>query len=217
MNERFSFSFSDLEKAALAGLIFTVLVSIVNFAGICETLRNKIFRIHIIANSDSEQDQALKFKVRDRILQFCGEQNFKNLEEFTKFAIANKDEIESMTREEIIKHGFNYGAQASVEYGALFGTRFYENFTLPAGRYRALKLKIGEGRGKNFWCVAFPISCIPAAQENYDLNYDLNENFSFNEIDLIENEPKYEIKFKIVEIFECVRQYIFDFFESIFL
>ena len=83
-----------------------------------------------------------------------------------------------------------------------FDTRIYEEFTLPAGKYNALRIVIGNGQGHNWWCMLYPALCIPSAQEKKpELSLDENET------DVISNPGKYEVKFRLVEIFEAIRSF----------
>ena len=125
-----------------------------------EALAENIIRLHVIANSDSDEDQNLKLAVRDAIVEEVGYLFADNRDKYTaKGEIeANIDRIENISREVISDSGFDYGV--SVELGsAEFPTKAYGDVTFPAGSYDALKVVIGDGRGKNWWCVLFPPLC----------------------------------------------------------
>jgi len=154
----------------------------------------------VLANSDSEEDQQLKLKVRDALLKsgkniFDGSLTRENAEE----KIKEEKEILIETAEKVIEeNGFDYDVEITVTE-EFFTTRTYENVTLPAGKYMALRVLIGESAGKNWWCVMFPPLCIPTAQP------DINLFFTEDEIKLVESDPKYEPRFKIVEIYESLK------------
>ena len=116
-------------------------------------LSQNIVRLHVIANSDSEEDQALKLKVRDAILQY-GNNSFT-----VKSDVENRlDEYKKIAEKVIIENGFNYSVEA--EYGNFrFPTKHYNNISLPAGYYDAVRIRIGDGAGQNWWCVMFPPLC----------------------------------------------------------
>lgn len=130
-------------------------------------LAEKLIRFHVVANSDSDEDQALKLKVRDAVLLYA--------EELTKGADSaglvqeilseHLDDIKQVAEEKIQEEGYEYSARVSLGTEA-FPTREYDSFTLPAGRYTALRVVIGSGAGKNWWCVVFPPICTAAACED---------------------------------------------------
>jgi len=191
-----------IELSILVGLIISILISNFSvFSKACETVRGEIFRLHILANSDSEKDQALKIKVRNEILKCSGELfgESVNLEEAKQKAKQSIDEIIKLSHDVIYREGFDYKVSAEV-CESFFDTRVYENVTLPAGVYSCLKIKIGKAEGKNWWCVLFPALCIPAAQNNTELSDVLNKA----EIDIVTN-PVYKPKFAILEFFEKLK------------
>lgn len=193
------------EISVIIGLIVSIIVSTVSFGYECEKIRNDVIRLHVIANSDSEADQRVKLKVRDALLE-CGKEMFSgnvdvnNAEE--KLNLYKKTLIETADKV-LAENGMEYKSDISLkeEY---FATRQYEEFTMPAGEYLALKVILGEGSGKNWWCVMFPPLCLPTASENKDLNVVFSENGA----DIVGNSNKYVIKFKIVELFEEIKQKI---------
>lgn len=162
-----------------------------------ESISNKVLRLHILANSDTTEDQNLKLKVKNYILEntselFCG----KNLQENIDIANNNISLIEALANECIANNGYSYRAKASVtkEY---FDTRVYDDFTLPAGKYNSLKIEIGEGSGHNWWCIIFPSVCLSACTES------MGDYLSEDEMKLVTD--KYTPKLKIVEIYEKVK------------
>lgn len=196
---KYNITFNTLEKSLIIGLVFSILFSIVNFQSKCDKISQKVFRLHIIANSDSTEDQELKLKVRDIIIKKFDVENLDSLEDAKKFAIMNSDLIKDIALNEILRNGFNYSVKVCI-CKSDFNTRKYDNITLPAGDYDSLKVIIGEGKGKNWWCVLFPPICLGASEDHTE-NLEI---FSKKEKEVIENENKYEIKFKIVEIIQVV-------------
>lgn len=190
-------------KSLVCSLMISCLVSLTGFFSVCENLQEDIFRLHIIANSDSEQDQSLKLKVRDGILEYTSDLfgNCKSRDEAMDSARENLETIRSFSQDMIYKYGYDYKVEAYITEMD-FDTRIYEGFTLPAGKYSALRIVIGNGNGHNWWCMLYPALCIPSAQENKpELSLDKNE------MEVISNPDKYEVKFKLVEIFEAVRSF----------
>ena len=164
-------------------------------------LYESVARLHVLANSDSEEDQALKLKVRDSILDQM-EDSMKNcttVEDAKKSLEESKDEILNTAKNCINSLGYDY--DVVVELGEeQYPTRVYENVSLPAGAYYSVRVKIGEGEGKNWWCVLFPPLCVSSAiADNSDELASVG--LTPNEVNIITNsdESEYEIKFKFLE------------------
>lgn len=193
-----------MEKAIIIGLIFSVIVgSFSAFASECNDIRSSVLRLHILANSDSEEDQALKLKVRDRILAETGNlfhdtDNLKNAEDKVSESLAL---VKQIAADEIQKQGYHYDVNAEL-CNMFFNTREYDGVTMPAGRYDAMRITIGEAKGKNWWCVLYPPMCIPAAQPTQELD----DVLSKSEMEIVTAEPKYEIRFACVELFERLKE-----------
>ncbi len=188
-----------LEISVALGLVISMIISIAGFGAECKNIREDVVRLHILANSDSEADQSVKLAVRDALLE-CGGEIFSGTLDKNNATIYLNKEKEKLTEtaNRVLKeNGFNYSAKIYLvnEY---FNTRVYESFTMPAGEYLALKVVLGNGEGKNWWCVMFPPLCLPAATEQTDINAVFGENG----VKIIEGNGDYEIRFKIVEIIE---------------
>ena len=184
-------------------LICTLVFNIVSFARQCNELRDDVFRLHIIANSDSVYDQALKLNVRDFVLTETKVSlaDTATKEEAIKYLSDNCDEIEAEVNEFLDENGCDYTATACISR-SFFETRVYDENTLPAGVYDALKITLGEGEGKNWWCVMFPPLCIGAADDDNE-----KSSLSEEETELMESgdKPEYIIKFKIVEWYQKIK------------
>ena len=113
----------------------------------------------------------------------------------------NLPQIEEIASEEIVKQGYDYPVRAYLTE-MYFETRKYENVTMPAGNYKALRIEIGEGSGRNWWCVIFPTLCIPAASSDSEID----DVFTAQEIETVTS-PKYEAKFAILELFERIKNH----------
>ena len=189
-----------IELSVLIALVICCATNINTFSKQCDNIRDKMLRMHVIANSDSKEDQELKLKVRDAVLKegkelFDGSITSKDAE---KILVPHINKLEQVALETIKKEGFDYKVRITVgeEY---FKTRTYDNsVTLPAGYYTAVKVVIGEGQGQNWWCVMFPPMCLPAANAECELSDVLNTE----ETDIVTNSEKYKFKFKIVEFLE---------------
>lgn len=188
------------EISFLIGIIFSVLfTSLTGFYARCESVSEDVLRLHILANSDSKEDQDLKLLVRDAVLDksedLFTDTGTKQLAE--ENAKANLAEIEKTTGEVIKGLGYSYSVKAEV-VNMYFNTREYEDFTLAAGYYDAVRVTIGEGKGKNWWCVMFPPMCLPAVSEHDTGGIE-------EEILNLSHEPAYKAKFAVVELFEKIK------------
>ncbi len=189
-----------IEMSILISLVLCSVLNITSFSNQCNSIRDKMLRMHVIANSDSVEDQNLKLKVRDAVLLkgkeiFDGSVTADDAVEKIKPYI---DELEKTALTVIKNEGYNYDVNITVQKD-YFKTRTYDNaVTLPAGYYTAVKVIIGEGEGQNWWCVMFPPMCLPAANAECEIDDVLNSH----ENNIVSNGQKYKIKFKIIEICE---------------
>lgn len=187
-----------LLKSACIAFVFTVLFSVIPFQAECKTISQDVFRLHILANSDSEEDQSLKLKVRDRILEYTEVlfNSAKTKEEAESLISENLQNIVNEGQKTVHQNGYNYDVKAELT-NMYFTTRHYDKYTLPSGMYDALRITIGSGEGHNWWCVMFPTICITAAE---DRDTKAKEVLDDEEYNLVTNECEY--KFFVVEIFE---------------
>lgn len=199
-------SFSGKIRISIAiGIVTAVIFSICSFAKTSEEIRSDVLRLHVIANSDSSVDQNLKLRLRDYILEE-GEDIFDgsvNVENAVKKIEPKLAELEKSADTFVRNAGFDYDVKITLS-NEYFTTRTYESVTLPAGKYLALRVVIGSGEGHNWWCVMFPPMCVPAA----DKKDEIENVFTDKEIKLVESKPKYEPRFKVVEIYEQIRETI---------
>ena len=181
-------------------------ISITSYANtVSDDLSDNFFRLHILANSDSNEDQTLKLKVRDKIIEYMNSLSYSNLTkseaiELTKSNLQNFKEIAQKT---ILEEGYNYSV--NLEIGNFyFPTKENGNISLPAGYYDAIKIEIGEAKGKNWWCSLFPPLCfvdISAGVIDEETEEYLKENLSEDEFSLItDSSEDIKFKFKIVEL-----------------
>lgn len=159
----------------------------------CSRPKQEFLRFHVIANSDSQKDQALKLKVRDRLLEEFGPVLGQScsLEESRLLLLGKIHEIEQVAQQEVDKHSTGYRVQAVFGHFD-FPTKAYGNMVLPAGNYQALRVVIGKGQGANWWCIMFPPLCFVdishgVAKEDVDFTEDMKED------------TKVVYKFKIAE------------------
>lgn len=194
-----------IKISVTVGIVVAILFSICSFAKTSEEIRSDVLRLHVIANSDTSVDQNLKLRLRDYILQegkdiFNGSVNVENAVKKIEPVLP---ELEKLAKAFVNQAGFDYDVKISLS-NEYFTTKTYETVTLPAGKYLALRVVIGSGEGHNWWCVMFPPMCVPAA----DKKDEIENVFSEKEIKLVESKPKYEPRFKVVEIYEQLKEII---------
>ena len=191
--------------------IYTLICSISYVNAISTDLQKNVFRLHVIANSDSEDDQNLKLKVRDNVIKYmntlCSKTTSK--EEAIEIANAHLNEFKEIALSTIKENGYNYDVNISID-NVFFPTKTYGDISLPEGYYDALRIKIGKAEGKNWWCVMFPPLCFVDVTSGIvpdDSKELLKENLSQEEYDLICNGNSEDLnnsditfKFKIVEL-----------------
>ncbi len=181
-------------------IIYIFISAFFYVTAISNDLENSIFRLHVIANSDSVEDQNLKYIVRDNLISYMNElsANAKTKEEAIEIAKEHTDEFYNIAKKTIIDNGYNY--DVTVEIGNFdFPTKHYGDISIPAGYYDALRVKIGSAQGQNWWCVMFPPLCfvnvtsgIVPDESKELLESQLNEE----EYNIISNKDSSEIKFK---------------------
>lgn len=187
-----------IESILMIGLIFAMLSSMMNrTVSVGNEIRSETLRLHIIANSDSEEDQTLKLKIRDAVLESTGElfAEASGKTEALSAAEYSSDDIRKIAEEVIKQSGFDYSVQVEVTE-MWFETRSYEGFTLPAGDYDTVRIIIGEGEGKNWWCVMYPALCIPGTEKSIE-NYGDHSGFITGN--------GYELRFIVIEWFESLK------------
>ena len=183
--------------AVLALLLSTLVIALMPTEAEAEIYEDTL-RLHILANSDSEEDQELKLKVRDRLLTEYGEMlKGESIGEAVGIINGKLSEIEEDVEEWIREYGYSYDASVTLSR-EWYDTREYEDFTLPKGEYTSLRVIIGEGEGKNWWCVMFPPLCLDIASESAPADDGIS-SYTDEEIRLISGK-KYNIKFKILEL-----------------
>ncbi len=175
-------------------------------------ISDSVFRLHVIANSDSDEDQALKLKVRDSLLEYmnslCSSTSSK--EEAMRIANEHIDDFTKIAQDVIAQNGYNYSVDVSVG-SCDFPTKEYGDVSLPAGTYDALRVKIGSASGHNWWCVMFPPLCFVDVSSGIvpdESKEILHDTMSDEEYDLVtssDSDSELTFKFKLVEFFENFR------------
>ena len=184
-----------IRKALIGGFVIASLISFVVYDGICTNVEDKVLRLHVKANSDSEFDQQIKLAVKDEVFTLVNSLagDCDSLAEAENIIASNLDIIASAANECLRDMNVPYGAEAYIEE-SFFATRDYGEFALPAGRYQALRVDLGKAEGQNWWCAVYPALCTASA-----VKYD---NFTDGEESLITKEtPAYEVRFRFYEIY----------------
>lgn len=203
-----------IKKIIIIFILLTlyIFISAISYVdAVSSNIANSVFRLHVIANSDSDEDQNLKLKVRDELLSYMNiiSKDCTSKKEVIEIAEKNKKEFKKIAEKVIKGNGFNYNVEISIEKSE-FPTKYYGDIALPAGIYDALKVKIGDAKGKNWWCVMFPPLCfvdvttgiVPDSSKE-----EMKENLKEEEYDLISKTDNNEItfKFRLIEFFQNLR------------
>lgn len=174
---------------------------------VSSNLSDAVFRLHVIANSDTDEDQSLKLKVRDSLLKYMNEicSNCSTKAEAISIATQHKDEFQKIAEQTITDNGYNYPVIINID-NFYFPTKNYGDISLPAGFYDALRVEIGEAKGKNWWCVMFPSLCfidVSSGIVDDEAKENLEENLEEESYSIIsdKNNSEIKLKFKLIEFF----------------
>lgn len=173
-------------------------------------IANSVFRLHIIANSDTEEDQNLKLLVRDDVLKYMKQisKDVSNKEDVVTLMYEHLDEFQRIAKETIKNNGYDY--EVRVKIGKFeFPTKEYGDIALPAGMYDALRIEIGKAEGHNWWCVMFPTLCfvdVSSGELDEESKGVLESSLNEEEYDLVSGDNLgVNFKFKIIEFFEDIK------------
>ena len=187
--------------------IYTSICAISYAQNISTDIASSVFRLHVIANSDSKEDQDLKYKVRDNLLKYMNKicKDCTSKEDAISLVEKNKDIFKQIALDTIRNEGFSYNVNINIG-NFEFPTKNYGDISLPAGLYDALRVEIGEAKGQNWWCVMFPPLCfvdISSGVVPEESKEVLQDNLTEEEFALISDKSSDEIqfKFKLLEFF----------------
>ena len=186
--------------------VFISAYSYVN--AVSSNIEDRVFRLHVLANSDSKEDQNLKYKVRDALIEYMNtiSKNVTSKEEVISIAKEHKEDFYKIAKDVISQNGFSY--DVNIRIGNFpFPTKQYGDISLPSGNYDAMRVEIGDSLGQNWWCVMFPPLCFVdvtsgiVPDESKEI---IKENLSTEEYNLISDTENNEIKFKfrLIEFFQ---------------
>ena len=200
-------------KKGLKAFCIYFLLSVMFWVGAAiadrQALHNELIRLHVVANSDSEADQAIKLRVKEAVVESLQTemQNMADMEQAKAYLQENLTKIEAIANRVLESAGFEERAVAAIAEEA-FDIRYYDTFTLPAGVYEALRITIGEGQGKNWWCVVFPTLCLPATAAEFE-SVAAGSGFSEELISTLEGEAGYELRFFLLDMLGRVENIFF--------
>ena len=189
-----------------------ILISAISYVdAVSNNIADSVFRLHVIANSNSKEDQELKLKVRDELLSYMNiiSKDSTSKQEAMQIANEHKEEFTQIAEKVIKENGYNY--TVNVQIGkADFPTKYYGDITLPAGTYDALKVQIGEAKGQNWWCVMFPPLCfvdVSSGIVQEDSKETIKNNLPNEEYNLVTNTQNADVKFifKLLEFFQNIK------------
>ena len=206
--------FPTLKRFIIVLFLLTlfVFVSAISYvSAVSNNIANSVFRLHVIANSDSKEDQNLKYIVRDKLIEYMNNiaKDCSSKEEVISIAKNNISNFENIARKTIEENGYNYNI--TVEIGNFdFPTKSYGDITLPAGSYDSLRVKIGKAEGQNWWCVMFPPLCFVDVTSGVvpdESKQEMKDSMPEEEYSLISKTDNSEInfKFKLVEFFKNIK------------
>lgn len=214
MKKFFKFiDFGFIKRFFIVSLLFSIFVfiSAISYVNaVSEDISQSVFRLHVIANSDSKEDQDLKYKVRDSILEYINDLavNCSAKEEVILLANEKQDELYDIAKKVIEENGFDYDVNISIG-NFEFPTKTYGDISFPAGNYDALRVEIGDAVGQNWWCVMFPPLCFVDVTSGIvpeESKETIKENLNEEEYNLISDTESPDIKFKfsLIEFFKGI-------------
>ena len=199
-----------IQKIIVLGCVLVLCFSVCNILPIHgeEKIYDSVVRLHGLANSDSDEDQALKLKVRDAILAYVSPRviDSKSREEAAKILNSELLAIKEIAKDVIKNEGYEYDVDVTLTFED-YPTRNYESMSFPSGEYMSLRVLIGEAEGQNWWCVLFPPLCLSAASEkseNEDAFIAVGLNSDQYKIITESEDTKYYLRFKILEAIESI-------------
>ena len=193
----------SLPLCIAAAVIGCAVCAMIPFGKGCKNLYDNMLRLHVIANSDTPRDQQLKLAVRDAVLRageavFDGSADVRDAREKLVPAFGR---LEQAAEDALRANGCGDPVKVTLEH-CYFDTRTYGAWTVPAGRYEAVCVRIGRAAGQNWWCVMYPPLCLPAAEKNPDAVFDSRGKA------VLGSSPQYDVRFKVVELYQAARRKI---------
>lgn len=208
------FNISNLKRFLVLIILFSIYVFICAFSyvnAVSANISSSVFRLHVIANSDSAEDQNLKYLVRDALIDYMNSvsKNSNSKDEAISIAYQHKSDFYKIAKKIINDNGYDYNVNISIG-NFTFPTKNYGDISLPAGYYDALKVEIGNASGQNWWCVMFPPLCfvdISTGIVPEDSKETIKDSLHTEEYNLINNAQTADVKFKfkLLEFFQNIK------------
>ena len=208
------FNISNLKRFLVLIILFSIYVFICAFSyvnAVSANISSSVFRLHVLANSDSEEDQNLKYLVRDALIDYMNSvsKNSNSKDEAISIAYQHKSDFYKIAKKVINDNGYDYNVNISIG-NFTFPTKNYGDISLPAGYYDALKVEIGNASGQNWWCVMFPPLCfvdISTGIVPEDSKETIKDSLHTEEYNLINNAQTADVKFKfkLLEFFQNIK------------
>lgn len=208
------FNISNFKRFLVLIILFSIYVFICVFSyvnAVSANISSSVFRLHVIANSDSAEDQNLKYLVRDALIDYMNSvsKNSNSKDEAISIAYQHKSDFYKIAKKVINDNGYDYNVNISIGNFA-FPTKNYGDISLPAGYYDALKVEIGNASGQNWWCVMFPPLCfvdISTGIVPEDSKETIKDSLHTEEYNLINNAQTADVrfKFKLLEFFQNIK------------
>lgn len=175
-----------------------------------QRLNDELIRLHVVANSNSREDQTVKLQVRDAVVASLQSamKDLGDMEQARAYLEENLPKIQAVANGVLAQAGFDTEAVVTL-CRETFDTRFYDTFTLPAGVYESLRITLGEGEGKNWWCVVFPTLCIPATSEGFE-DVAAGAGFSNALNGALTGEEGYEVRFFLLDVLGRIENRFFE-------
>ena len=199
-----------IQMVAILSFLLILYSSLCAFSyakNVSEDISDSVFRLHVIANSDSKEDQDLKYKVRDKLIEYMNNisENCNSKEDVISLVQEHQNDFQKIAKDTVRENGFDYSVKINIG-NFEFPTKHYGDISLPAGFYDALRVEIGDASGQNWWCVMFPPLCfidVTSGVVPEESKEDLKENMSDEDYAIISDTESTEMKFKfkILEFF----------------
>ena len=190
-------------------LIFVFALELWNLWQDKKSLQENLVRLHVVANSDSQEDQQIKMQVKDAIVSYLQPvmSQFATKEQAVEYLKNNLNKLQELANQVLEKLGVDHSAVVTLTPEE-FDTRFYETFALPSGIYDALRIQIGDSAGKNWWCVVFPSLCIPATSTDFQYTA-VSSGFSEPLTNTISNRSGYRLRFFFLDCIGKIENMLF--------
>lgn len=196
-------------KLIVVCLALAAIVGTVSLIADRKALQEDLIRLHVVANSDSQKDQELKLQVRDEVLRYLQDamEKLPDAQEAKSFLAKHLQELENHIDGFLKGKGSDYSVCVSLGK-EMFDIREYDTFSLPSGVYESLRITIGQGQGRNWWCVVFPRLCLPAVSSSFE-DTAAGAGFSKSLVPTLQQEKGYEVRFFLLDVLGRIENFFF--------